>query len=79
MQREVDGELQRLHEDKELPASDDSSELAQRLKEAQYSANEAMQKFLRGEGIVNTLKEADADVKRKVEDAGYSALQYQAL
>ena len=71
-QREVDAELQRLHEDEEIPASNDDSELAQRLKEAKEQLKDAKMLFLRGETALNDLKEAEADVKRKLEEAGYS-------
>ena len=74
MQRQIDSELEGLYEDKEVPSGDDSSELAQRLEEAQQSAKHANMQMLKGEGILNTLTEAEADVKRKVEDAGYLTL-----
>lgn len=69
LQREVDAELVALHEDKDVSAGEDNSELALRLVESQQCCNIAKRLLLRGEGALNMLKEAEADVKRKVEDA----------
>ena len=74
LQRQTDLELEGLHEDREVPSGSDSSELAQRLEEAQGKLKHVKMQMLKGEGILNALEEAEADVKRKLDDAGYFAL-----
>lgn len=73
MQRDMDAELRILHEDREVPAGNDSSEIGQRLEEAQQWSKDCMNELLRVQTEAANLKEIEEDVKRRLEEAGYGA------